>query len=129
MTGILCALAGGGGSLYKGSAVVTVDEVDAGTFIAYGFVGAGAGSIAPTTWASTGITVSSLNGDTDNELYFTVNALAPNGGWDSLTVGTRTVLRTSASYFQSGGKTTWFWAGVTNPFGTTVGATRAITWS
>lgn len=129
MTGVTCALAGGGKSIYTGSAIVTVGELDQGTLFSYGFVGGSIGSIAPTTWASTGLTVSSLYGDTDNNLVFTVNALTPNGGWENLTIGSTTVSRTAALYFQSGGQTTWFWSGVSNPFGTIVGATKAIVWS
>ena len=53
----------------------------------------------------------------------------PNSGWTSLTVGSTTVNRASASNFENtpANATTWSWYNVANPFGTTTGATRTIT--
>lgn len=46
-----------------------------------------------------------------------------NSGWTSISVGSTTFNRTAASF----GNNTWSWSTSTNPFGTTVGATRTIT--
>ena len=37
--------------------------------------------------------------------------------------------RASASYTNSGTETYWIWFGASNSFGTTVGATKVVTWS
>lgn len=53
-----------------------------------------------------------------------------NTGFNTLTIGSSNFARTSASYtFNSGSSRRWLWASVTNPFGTTVGATRSISMS
>ena len=132
MTGIMCALAGGGGSIYLGTATVTVGFVSAGGFSSYG-KGEGQGSIDPTTWANSGLTVSQLkdvySSGVPAWLDFTVIGSAPNSGWSTLTVGSTTLNRADASYSNNGTSTSWIFNGAPTVFGTTVGATRSIVWA
>lgn len=133
MTGIMCALAGGGGSIYLGTATVTVGFASAGGFSSYGFGAGGQGSIAPTTWADSGLTVSQLkdvySSGAPAWLDFTVAGSAPNYGWETLTIGTTTLNRANASYSNNGSSTSWIFIGAPTAFGTTVGAMRLIAWA
>jgi hypothetical protein len=132
MTGIMCALAGGGGSIYLGEATVTVGFASAGGFSSYG-KGVSQGSITPTTWANSGLTVQELkdvySSGVPAWLDFTVVGSAPNSGWSTLTVGGTTLNRVDASYTNNGSTTTWIFVGAPTAFGTTVGATRSIVWA
>ena len=132
MTGIMCALAGGGSSIYLGAATVTVGFASAGGFSSYG-KGASQGSIAPTTWANSGLTVAELKdvyfeGD-PAWLVFQVVGSAPNSGWETLTVDGTTIDRVDASYSNNGTFTTWTFVGAPTLFGDTVGDTRSIVWA
>ena len=129
MSGILCAPIGGRGPVsYLGSAVVTVGYH--APVNAYGFISTLGGSILPQTWASSGLPVRFLYYSFSPDfVLFEVRGVAPNSGWTTLTIGSESYQRVDASY-SVGANTTWNWStGSTNPFGTTVGATRAITWS
>ena len=132
MTGVTCALAGSGGSVYVGTATVTVGFASAGGFSSYG-KGTSQGSITPTTWAGSGLTVDTLkdvyNSGVPAWLDFTVIGSAPNSGWETLTVGGTTLNRVDASYSSGGGSTSWIFGGAPVVFGTTVGATRSIVWA
>ena len=133
MTGILCALAGGGGSVYLGEATVTVGYAAAGGFSSYGFGAGGQGSIAPTTWANTGFAFSQLKdvyfSGVPDWLDFTVIGNAPNSGWSTLTIGGTTLNRVDASYSNNGTSTTWIFYDAPAVFGTTVGGTRTAIWA
>lgn len=133
MTGIMCALAGSGGSIYLGEATVTVGFASAGGFTSYGFGAGGQGSITPTTWANSGLNVTELkdvyNSGVPAWLAFQVAGSAPNSGWETLTVGTTTLYRADASYTNNGSFTGWIFTGAPTVFGTTVGATRSIVWA
>ena len=132
MTGILCALAGSGGSTYVGTATVTVGFASGGGFTSYG-KGAGQGSITPTTWADSGLLVAELkdvyNSGVPAWLDFTVIGSAPNSGWSTLTVGGTTINRVDGSYTNNGSTTSWIFTGAPTVFGTTVGDTRSIEWA
>ena len=130
MTGILCALAGSGGSPYTGSATVTVGRYVDASFTLWGLLSGVAGSVTPTTWASTGATFGQLcwfDAGVDF-VSFLVNGVFPNEGWTTMTVGGVPFTRASANYSVDT-NTTWTWFTASNPFGTTIGATRAIIWS
>jgi len=130
MTGITCALAGSGGSIYTGSATVTVGQYVDASFTIWGYANVLAGSVTPTTWANTGGFIGQLcwfDAGVDF-VTFKVNAVFPNEGWTTMTIGGVPFTRASASYSNDGTDTTWTWI-TTNPFGTTIGATRAIIWS
>ena len=132
MTGIICALAGSGGSVYVGAATVTVGFASGGGFSSYG-KGVGQGSITPTTWANSGLTVDQLkdvySSGVPAWLDFTVAGSAPNSGWETLTVGGTTINRVDGSYTNNGSTTTWIFNGAPTVFGTTVGATRTVVWA
>jgi len=64
---------------------------------------------------------------------FMLDTNQSNSGWTSITIGSYTYLRTSASYSNGGGTTTlWQWTSPSspqpNPFGTTNGASVVVTW-
>lgn len=129
MSGITCAPIGGRLPLsYLGNAEVTVGYYSPAD--AYGVVGSLAGSILPQTWASSGIPVRFLYYSVSPDFVnFEVDGVAPNSGWTTLTIGSESYQRVDAAY-SVGANTTWNWATApTNPFGTTVGAKKAITWS
>ena len=134
MTGIMCALAGsGGGSEYIGGATVTVGFLSQGSFSSYGKGSGGQGSVTPTTWANSGLTIDTLkdvySSGVPAWLDFTVIGSAPNSGWETLTVGGTTINRVDGSYTNNGSTTTWIFNGAPAVFGTTVGATRSIEWA
>lgn len=57
-----------------------------------------------------------------------VGSNIPNSGWTSIKVGSTTYNRSSASHnTATSGYTLWQWSDTNNPFGTTTGATRTIT--
>lgn len=131
MTGITCALAGSGGSRYTGSATVTVGRYVDPSFTIWGYASALAGSVTPTTWGSTGGNFSQLcyfDASVDF-VSFVVNGVFPNEGWETMTVGGVPFTRTSANYSTNGTNTVWNWFSFSNPYGTTIGATREVVWS
>lgn len=142
MTGVICALAGSGGVVdYTGSATVTVGYYNlsgGGLNIDYwGFAESiPFGSVTPSTWASSGLTFRVLDYIQDNNftaklVVFAVNGYAPNSGWTTLNIAGTNFTRSTATYgYDSGNNyTQWYWTSATNPYGTTVGATKALTWS
>ena len=133
MTGITCALAGSGGSVYVGTATVTVGYFAAGSFFSYGFENSIQGSIIPTTWANTGFPIFQLkdvySSGSPAWLAFTVTGSAPNSGWSTLTIGGTTLNRVDANYATDGTSTSWIFFGAPTVFGTTVGATRSVVWA
>lgn len=141
MTGVIAALAGSGGVVdYTGSATVTVGYYNIsgpGVNVDYwGYLAtAPAGSVTPSTWASSGLTFRTLDFLDNNAgtklVVFAVDGYAPNSGWTTLNIAGTNFSRSSGSYgYDSGNNyTQWFWTSATNPYGTTVGATKALTWS
>lgn len=134
MTGIMCAMAGSGGSIYTGTANVTVGTEVIGSGTDYGKT-PNQGSIVPTTWASTGLSVYQLDWRTVTSptlqyVTFRVSGAVPNNGWNTLEIAGVSFSRSAASYATDGASYTyWTWNTASNPFGTTVGATKAIVWS
>lgn len=138
MTGIMCALAGGGGVVYAGTATVTVgmyyDPDPSFSFRFWGFTPGVMGSVTPSTWSGTGFSINDLK---YVEVYttptqwinFQVVGSAPNSGWTTMTVNGTTLNRVDATYDNNGTNTTWTWFGASNSFGTTVGATKVVTWA
>ncbi len=133
MTGITCALAGSGGSIYAGTATVIVGFISSAPFSSYGFDVGGQGSISPTSWASTGFPVAVLKDVYDTGipswLDFSVTGDAPNSGWSTLTIGGTSVNRVDGFYNFNGTTTSWIFYGAPAVFGTSVGATRSIVWA
>lgn len=131
MTGITCALAGSGASKYTGSATVTVGQYVDASFTIWGYANALAGSITPATWASTGgnfLQVCWFDAGVDF-VTLLVGGVFPNEGWTTMDVGGVPFTRASGSYSNDGTNTTWTWLTASNPYGTTIGATRVVVWS
>lgn len=122
MTGITCAVAGSGS--YISTVVVTVGYQSAPGIDIYGY-NILYGSITPNTFGP--YNISDLSWNSLNEVYFRVDGIAPNAGWQTIDVNGVTYNRTDATYVVATG-TAWTWTSVTNPFGTTVGATKTVTW-
>ena len=133
MTGVLCAIAGSGGSIYAGSATVTVGTYSPGSSTNYyGFVNILGGSISPVNWSNSGLPFYFLYWSTNNFIVFEVTGLAPNSGWSTMNIAGTDYSRSTASYSysSSNNRTQWLWTSITaNPFGTTIGATKAAAWS
>lgn len=80
----------------------------------------------------TGATFRSLSFLSTNGVRFTVTGVRVNSGWTSMSVNGQAYTRSSATFSTisaGAGYSTWDWPTTTNPFGTTVGATRVVTWS
>ena len=137
MTGVIAVLAGARGNPYIGSAVVTVGKQVLSNSTNYGYNGGGSGSISPSTWGSTGFTFSYLNftdytvSPTNTWIELFVAGYAPNSGWDTMTIAGTVLNRSSAAIYTTNGSTytSWVWSPATNLFGTTIGATKAVTWA
>jgi hypothetical protein len=137
MTGITCALAGAGAPNYLGSVTVTVGTFSVPNLTRYGSEPSSYGSITPATWADSGLTISGLfyniNTTTSPTVYAVVMRItgyAPNAGWSTLTIAGNAYSRVDASYSYDGTFSSWVWSTTsTNPFGTTIGATKAVVWS
>lgn len=137
MSGVLCAQTGGYPN-FTGSATVTVGYLALTGIDFYGWLGPGfpPSAISPSTWADSGLTVSDLDyryysSTGVANIVFTVGGYAPNIGWTTLTIAGVNYTRSAASYGYNGTNTTWVWdaSSTGNPFGTTVGATKAVSWS
>lgn len=137
MSGVLCAQTGGLPN-YTGSATVTVGYLGLTGIDFYGWIGSGfpPSAISPSTWADSGLTINDIDyryysGTGAQNIVFIVNGYAPNTGWTTLTIAGVNYTRSAASYGYNGTTTTWVWDASTtgNPFGTTTGATKAVSWS
>lgn len=140
MSGVLCAQTGGYPN-FTGSATITVGFLSLGAptnIDFYGWLGSGfpPSAISPSTWADSGLTIGNLDyryfyNTGAESVVFTVDGYAPNAGWTTLTIAGANYTRSAASYGYNGSSTTWVWnaASTGNPFGTTVGATKAVSWS
>ena len=137
MTGVISALAGGGAPNFLGSATVTVGTFSLPPVLRYGAepydVSYPYGAIAPTKWADSGLIINGLYHTYNGTAYavvMRVTGYAPNFGWNTLTINGTAYLRVNASYSYDGTQSIWNWATTsTNPFGTTINATRAVSWS
>lgn len=135
MAGVAAAMAGIA-TQYMGTALITVgaDTSVPGEELYGWFNGNANGSdITPDTFAATGVNFNNLWWIADigtgvSRLLMSVNGVLPNSGWEVLRIGSTSFARSSASY-SSTTTTTWFWNGVSNPFGTTVGAGVRATWT
>jgi hypothetical protein len=109
---------------------VTVGTYFDGFYTHYGFESGSMGSVAPTTWPIDGGTITGLYWLNLNVVGFALSGSHANSGWTNMVIDGTTFTRASASYSNSGYVTGWTWSGVsTNPYGTTVGATKLVTWS
>ena len=107
----------------------------------YGFNSAiSIGTLSDTANGSSSEDVSGIYSSTDcqavvwystNALEFRVEGVKSNSGWDSITVGSTTLNRSSATFTTStagSGTSSWTWYSQSNPFGTQTGADVLVTW-
>lgn len=111
------------------SAVMTVGKSSSAA--EYGFANPATGSMSPDSlFRPCGNC--QINGimwfASPTKLTFWVDGLFANSGWEVLYIDGIKFTRSSASYYSGYPSTQWDWVGVSNPFGTTVGAARAIRW-
>lgn len=134
MSGVLCPQ-GGNLPTLTGSATVTVGTYAPTIYFTYYGFSFGAGSVTPTLWGSSGNTfrllcwVDSPGSPGSEGVFFSVNGYAPNEGWTTHTIAGTTFNRADASYATNGDYTYWTWLTPSNPYGTTNGATKAVSWS
>lgn len=140
MSGVLCATLGGFPNCL-GSATVTVGFATLGTFPNsidfWGYVTIGTpGSVSPSTWADTGLAFVDIDYRINYSNYaqaisFIVDGYAPNAGWTTFTIDGVNYSRSTANYSYNGTQSAWSWdaSSTGNPFGTTIGATKAVSWT
>lgn len=113
-----------------GTSVVTVGVYNDGysTNIGYSNIGTSIGSIS-------GSTASFLSNASIEQIlfsygyvFFTVSGTHSNSGWSYMDIDGTSYSRSSATYSTSSGNTYWSWVS-NNPFGTTSGATKTVTWT
>lgn len=135
MSGTIASLAGGA-TKYMGGAQVTVgaDTSVPGEDLYGWFNGNANGSdIDPNSFAATGNAFNNFYWISDigsgvSRLLLSITGALPNYGWEAMRVGSNSFSRTSATY-TTASVTQWYWDGVSNPFGTTVGAGVRVTWT
>lgn len=132
MTGVIAALAGTIRSfLARNTVTVGLNYISAARFN-YGFQGAN-GSVSPATWEISGTSIVDaiyVTFDGSNWVDFRVSGTSPNSGWTNLDIAGTNWARTDASYAATGSETYWIWfSPPSNPFGTTIGATKVMTWT
>ncbi len=125
MSGILLALFGGG-KTGNTAYVVNVGQYTYGTASYINGFYSTYGSITPTTFSFTNSQIFYLYWNYNDRssgtvLSFIVNGTQVQSVFTSMTVAGQVFTSASASFYASGGTTTWSWNAPTNPF-PTVGA-------
>jgi hypothetical protein len=104
---------------------VTVGTLSVKGITQWGF-GTGFGSISDGTFGFiSNATINYLGWiNTGSQLTFQIAGLYSNSGWTKVTISGTDFLRSAATFSTSTGpdRTIWSWPSVSNPFGTTVGA-------
>ena len=77
----------------------------------------------------TDLSYDDINGNTAKAVVFKLSGNHSNSGFTTMSVAGTNYARTAATYLYSGGSTSWTWTTTTNPFGTTTGATKVVTFS
>jgi hypothetical protein len=113
-----------------GQSTVTVGRYNDGYVEYYGY-----SNLDSTFGSISGSTASFLNNATIQEIAFSygyvtfvVSGTQNNSGWTNMDIAGTNFSRSSASYATASGKTYWSWID-NNPFGTTTGATKTVTWT
>jgi hypothetical protein len=124
MSGVGMMLLAGDGGLGPYSGNLTVGYwLTGGSVDNYGFSGALGGSIAPTAWGTN--TINGIFWRMTQVVTLSVLNTVVSPNWTTLVIGGVSFTRASATF---NGTTQWTWSSITsNPFGTTVGAVKAIT--
>ena len=125
MSGVLLTLFGGGASPNT-NYVVHVGQYTYGTASFINGFYSTYGSITPTTFSNTNSQIFGLDWNYNDRtgstvLSFYVNGTQVQSVFTSMTVAGQVFASASASFYASGGTTTWSWSAPTNPF-PTVGA-------
>lgn len=103
----------------------------------YGYLDLGSGATGSVSDGTcnfkSGAALRRLQWNSNNILMFALNGTHTNSGWTTMTIGSTSYSRSSASFVQFGSSPTvtrWEWSGITtNPYGTTTGATRTVTFT
>lgn len=72
---------------------------------------------------------SDQNGTSLKQVMFRLDGNHSNSGFTTMSVAGTNFSRTSASYLYTSGDSRWLWTVSSNPFGTTSGATKVVTFS
>jgi hypothetical protein len=128
MSGIQMTLLGAGGRL--DTQTITVQDYVDKLFYFTGYRTGYMGSISDGTFNPTGgTTISGLYYNVyDIQLIFTLSASPiSDAGWTTMTLNGTAFTRSSASFFSSGGSTSWTWSSVSpNPFPAAGNTTTAV---
>lgn len=101
----------------------------------YGYLDLGSGATGSVSDGTcnfkSGATYRRLQWNSNNILMFALNGSHANSGWTTMTIGSTSYSRSSAGFTQiSTTEARWEWASIsTNPYGTTTGATRTVTFT
>ena len=89
-----------------------------------------AGSVSDGTCNfKSGAIINELNWFSGN-VQFGIDGSHSNSGFNTMTINGANFTRSNATFYQYSTRTVWQWSNVsTNPFGTTVGATKTVTWT
>jgi hypothetical protein len=121
-------------NFYGTSAILDTQTVTVGALYSkfgsnFGYYSGSYGSISDGTFnPKGGATIIELDYSDFGFVAFTLNGTQTNAGWTTMNIAGTTYSRASAT-FSSGGTTSWTWGSATNPFGTTVGATKVVTFT
>jgi hypothetical protein len=118
-----------GTSAIRDTQTVTVGFAGAPYASIYGFKSGSCGSVSDGTFnPKSGAAISELSCVVSytNTVQFSLTGTYTNDGWTTMTIDGTPYTRASASFSNSGGSTVWTWSTGTNPFGTTVGATKTV---
>ncbi len=126
---------------FYGASADEVQNVTVGTYVTsgyitvtqhgYGSVPSSYGSVSDGTLGVVGNkTIEILSGNNLAQVNLRVAGSASNSGWTTMNVAGTDFPRSNATYSNATTYTTWNWSGVsTNPFGTTVGANKTVTFT
>lgn len=123
-------------NFYGTSNYLDVQTVTVGVYVdkyyaLYGY-GSGVGSISDGTFnPKSGATIQNLQVTVSGTvtMVFRIAGSHTNAGWTNMNVAGTNYTRASASYTNGGSYTQWVWSGGSNPFGTTAGATKVVTFT
>lgn len=112
---------------------VTVGYYNDGYSQNYGYVGNGAsvvkGSVSDGTCNfKSGAAIRRIEYSTFSYVMFELAGSHANSGFTEMNIAGTTYSRSTATYGNDGNNTYWTWNSSTNPFGTTNGATKTVTW-
>lgn len=132
------------GEWYGASAEVDSQTVTVGNlsipfygsiFNNHGFTSGSMGAISDGTCnfksgaAIADLSYNDVNGSLAKDVTFMLNGTHANSGFTTMSVAGTNYARTSATFSTVSNTTSWTWTTTTNPFGTTAGATKVVTFS